>query len=232
SFPFSFGSNTAATYTYNLEGASLVASGFLNLGEAGESDVILEAAITDDGVIAILGEQGGVRRVVVNATNTAIESTAVFPDFDADRTLDASAIVFSPDGSTLYIATSTLLHSSSSDGKTSPDWNTELSDSRLCDMAISPDGLSVYVLGCGLDEVYHVRVDESGEYVSTANYSTKTADVGGSDAGDMFLMEVFEHSVVIGRETSDEIAVFQRSSWTGVLSSATTVNILDEAEVV
>lgn len=35
------------------------------------------------------------------------------------------------------------MHSSSSDGETSPDWNIELSDSQLCDMAISPDGLSV-----------------------------------------------------------------------------------------
>lgn len=61
------------------------------------------------------------------------------------------------------------------------------------------------MLGCGLDEVYHVRIDESGNFVSTANYSTKAADVGGSDAGGMFLMEVFEHSVVIGRETSDEV---------------------------
>ncbi|CAM9207243.1 unnamed protein product, partial [Ectocarpus fasciculatus] len=159
-------------------------------------------------------------------------STTVFPDFDVDRTIHASAIVFSPDGSTLYIATSTLLHSSSSDGETSPNWSTELADTELCDMAISPDGLSVYVLGCGLRVVYHVRVDISGNYVSTEDYSTNAADVGGSDAGDMFLMEVFEHSVVIGRETSDEIAVFQRDYLTGVLSSATTVNILDETELV
>lgn len=75
----------------------------------------------------------------------------VFPDFDVGRTVNATAIAFTPDGSTLYIAADFSVYSTNSSADTSPDWDTTASDESLCSMAVSPDGLSVRPRRCSLN---------------------------------------------------------------------------------
>lgn len=83
--------------------------------------------------------------LVVN-TLTVNRLALAFPDFEKDGANDATAIAFSPDGSTLYIATDDYkVYATSSSGDSSPEWSTTASDSNICDMAVSPDGLSVSV---------------------------------------------------------------------------------------
>lgn len=71
-------------------------------------------------------------------------TASVFPDFEKGGSNDAQAIVFSPDGSTLYVTTGdNKVAATSSGGGSSPAWWATASDSDLCDITISPDGLSV-----------------------------------------------------------------------------------------
>lgn len=70
--------------------------------------------------------------------------TSAFPDFEKNGANDATAIALSPDGLTLYIAVDDQkVYATRSDGYTSPDWWETVSDTDICDMAVSPDGLSV-----------------------------------------------------------------------------------------
>lgn len=59
---------------------------------------------------------------------------------------DGAALVFSPDGSVIYIATDadTVFALDSAGGNSDPEiWSAAVGDSNLCDIAVSPDGLSV-----------------------------------------------------------------------------------------
>lgn len=85
--------------------------------------------------------------ILLCAVDVSGRSTMVFPDFDESRTHDASAIAFSPDGSILYIAANFRLYSANSNALSIPDWSTSASDDNLCDMSVSPDGLSVRPMG-------------------------------------------------------------------------------------
>lgn len=73
-----------------------------------------------------------------------------FPSFEKDseyddsEALDATAVVFSPDGLTLYAATTSReVVAISSDGTADPHWSAPADDDDLCDIAVSPDGWSV-----------------------------------------------------------------------------------------
>ncbi len=71
-------------------------------------------------------------------------TASAFPNFELDGTRDANSVVFSPDGSTLYIATDNwAVCATNSTGESEPEWCEPAQDSNLCDISISPDGLSV-----------------------------------------------------------------------------------------
>ena len=71
-------------------------------------------------------------------------TTSAFPSFEFNGLDDAKSGVFSPDGSTLYITTSNSeVCATSSSGESEPEWRATAPDSNLCDISISPDGLSV-----------------------------------------------------------------------------------------
>ncbi len=71
-------------------------------------------------------------------------TVSTFPSFELDGTRDAKSVVFSPDGSTLYIATDNwAVCATNSTGESEPEWCEPAQDSNLCDIIISPDGLSV-----------------------------------------------------------------------------------------
>lgn len=74
----------------------------------------------------------------------AKRTASAFPDFERDGENDATAIAFSPDGSTLFIATDDeKVYATSSNGTSSPELLVSGLDNDLCDMVVSPDGLSV-----------------------------------------------------------------------------------------
>lgn len=66
------------------------------------------------------------------------------PGFEKGVGLLATAIAFSPDGSTLYIAcVDQRVYATSSIGHRWPAWWEPVLDTDICDIAVSPDGLSV-----------------------------------------------------------------------------------------
>ena len=61
---------------------------------------------------------------------------------------EALAASFSRDGSVLYVSTGSgeqLVWATNSSGTETPTWSATVPDDKLCDMAVSPDGLSVRV---------------------------------------------------------------------------------------
>lgn len=81
---------------------------------------------------------------------SANRPTALYPYFEKGEGYVAKAIAFSPDGSTLYIATNDQkVHATSSYGYRSPYWSESVGVADLCDMTVSQDGLSVGVTPCG-----------------------------------------------------------------------------------
>ncbi len=81
---------------------------------------------------------------LVLLSGCAGRTASAFPTFELDGTRDANSVVFSPDGSTLYIATDNwAVCATNSTGESEPEWCEPAQDSNLCDISISPDGLSV-----------------------------------------------------------------------------------------
>lgn len=71
---------------------------------------------------------------------------AAYPGLERDSSsFDANAVVFSPDGSVLYAtaSASSEIVATKSDRSETPTWTHSLPDTFLCDIAISPDGVSV-----------------------------------------------------------------------------------------
>ncbi|CAN0003126.1 unnamed protein product [Pylaiella littoralis] len=149
-----------------------------------------------------------------------------YPSFELNTTNGATAVAFSPVASVLYIATTgEAVVAINSDGTEYPSWSTAVPDSDLCGIVLSPDGLSVYVLGCTTSTVFHVRLEATtGVVVSTTTY-TADSSVDSSTSGDVFLVEATELVVLVGRPDSDEVVLFQRDSSTGALSSGTTIQL-------
>ncbi|CAM9843724.1 unnamed protein product, partial [Ectocarpus sp. 4 AP-2014] len=217
-----------ACYEYNAADGTIYSS-FHQFGFSGEEDDILGAAMASDGVLAILGEAGGVQRAVFSADPTDIVSNWAFPGFEIDGDIDAESIVFSPDGSTLYVAGGSRVYATSSDGDQEAHWSVVLSDSNLCDMAVSPDGFSVYVSGCSSGVIHHIQLDAAnGVIMSNATFSTDYSDVGGNDPGNAFLIEALEMVVVFCRSDSDEVVLYHRDAATGVLFDGATLSLGDE----
>ncbi|CAM9387892.1 unnamed protein product, partial [Ectocarpus sp. 12 AP-2014] len=222
------GTTYLACYEYNAADGT-VNSSFHQFGFSGEEDDILGAAMTSDGVLAILGGAGGVQRAVVSTDPTDIVSNWAFPGFEIDGDIDAESIVFSPEGSTLYIAGSSSVYATSSDGDQEAQWSVALSDSNLCDMAVSPDGFSVYVSGCSSGVIHHLQLDAAnGVVISNATFSTDYSVVGGNDAGNAFLIAALHTAVVFCRSDSDEVVLYHRDASTGALFDGTTLSLGEE----
>lgn len=92
------------------------------------------------------------------AADVCRRSIMAFPDFGLSRNVNATAIAFSPDGSTLYIAAGFRVYSTNSTADSIPDWFVTTSYDNLCDMSVSPDGLSVWrrrvFRGWGIEQVF------------------------------------------------------------------------------
>ncbi|CAM9572666.1 unnamed protein product [Scytosiphon promiscuus] len=177
----------------------------------------------------MLGESGGVHRAVLSSDRSSVESNWAFKGFESAGALDASSLAFSPDGSTLYIATNYTVHATDSDGDRDADWSEEVGDSNLCAMAVSPDGLSVYALGCSSGGIHHLRLDaRDGTVDSIATFSTDSDDVGGKGAGNAFLIEALDQLVLFGRNSSDEVVLYHRDDSTGSLSDGKTLSVTEE----
>ena len=68
--------------------------------------------------------------------------SGAYPDFEVGGLYKAVAVVFSDDGDTLYVATSTTVFSIAEDGdKSTENWSKEVDDGDLCDIAVN--GMSV-----------------------------------------------------------------------------------------
>lgn len=100
------------------------------------------------------------------------------------------------------------MYATRSDGDQEAHWSVALSDSNFCDMAVSPDGLSVYVSGCSSGVIHHLQLDAAnGVVISNATFSTDYSDVGGNDVGNAFLIEALDMAVVFCRSDSDEVGI-------------------------
>ncbi|CAM9843656.1 unnamed protein product, partial [Ectocarpus sp. 4 AP-2014] len=180
----------------------------------------------------ILGEHGGVRWFSLNGVGD-FGTAKRYHGFGKSGSNDGTALAFSPDGSVIYIATAaeTVFSFDSEGGNSDPPlWSAAVADTELCDIVVSPSGLSVYVLGCADSVVVHLQLDETtGEVLSTAYY-TADSSIEGSTSGGVFVLQAIEFAVMVGRPDSDEIVVFQRNALTGVLSAATTVKVTNEIE--
>lgn len=94
---------------------------------------------------------------------TATRATSAFPGFEKDGDKDATAIAFSPDGSTLYIATDEQrVYAMGSNGGSSAEWWETVSDANICDMAVSPDGVSVSFSSCSASMLEAQRCESQG----------------------------------------------------------------------
>lgn len=125
----------------------------------------------------------------------ACRAMSVFPGFEKYGSNMADAMVFSPDGSMLYIASGDEVIATSSSGESSPAWFQDMSAGSLCDIAVSPDGVSVRfkVIMCSnniLSRSNHLtektRVFLQGNLLATLNFvqreslSPKPAQQGAS----------------------------------------------------
>lgn len=64
----------------------------------------------------------------------------------------------------------------------------------------------VYVLGCELENIVHLRLDAAnGAIVSTQNHTTIYSLVGGADPSGLFRIEALQYVVVAARSASDEV---------------------------
>lgn len=69
---------------------------------------------------------------------------STYSDFGPDGLYDSTAVAFSPAGDVLYVATTTnILLALDSSGSSSTHATKYSGGSDLCDIALSPDGLSV-----------------------------------------------------------------------------------------
>ncbi|CAM9773342.1 unnamed protein product [Scytosiphon promiscuus] len=188
--------------------------------------------MTPSSKTALVGANGGVRRITVDATGTFGRTPTAFPDFEIGSAAHARAVAFSRDGSGLYIVTDeSHVFATESSGSSSPDWSFSALDADLCDIAVSPDGLSVYVLGCASNSITHLRVDaDTGVVVSNNTYSTTSSDLDGGTSGDLFQIGALDFSVVAARGGSDEVVVFQRDDIDGALQAPVTVHLNVETE--
>eukprot|EP00903_Cladosiphon_okamuranus_P011441 g10779.t1 len=191
---------------------------------------IHESPVDDGAVIALVGAGGGVRRLTVD-DNAVFGTASAFPDFGKDGSYDAKRVAFSPDGSTLYVASNDQLISTSSSGQSPITWFYSVS-TAVCDIAVSPDGQSVYIVGC-VGGIKHLRLDApNGAVASIFSHGSSPTDVGGSDWSYLFRVEALEHSVVAARTNSDEIVIWQRDESSGVISSPTTTELGSEAQAI
>lgn len=74
---------------------------------------------------------------------------------------DGTALAFSPDGSVIYIATAAeTVFSFDSEGDNSdpPLWSAAVADSELCDIVVSPSGLSVSPNASKIHLQYHQKL--------------------------------------------------------------------------
>jgi len=80
----------------------------------------------------------------VNKLKCPIREFTAYPGFEASGKYQSTAAAFSPDGKVLYLATTTnVLLALDSDGSTPLHVVKYVGGSDLCDIAVSPDGLSV-----------------------------------------------------------------------------------------
>ena len=85
----------------------------------------------------------GAQPVLLPSARCTVRAAWAFPDFQRNGLYDAQSVEFSPDGSTLYIATkSSGVFATNSNGESGPEWGEPAADD-LCDISVSPDGLSV-----------------------------------------------------------------------------------------
>lgn len=99
-----------------------------------------------------------------------------YPSFDMSATNGATAVAFSPSASVLYIATTgETVVATNSAGTEDPIWSTAVPDNDLCDIVLSPDGLSVrthqskFIIAFGNRQQSIVAVSEAtGVFVESA----------------------------------------------------------------
>lgn len=96
--------------------------------------------------LALSGHLSGLFATQLNFFFAAHRDFSRYTTFGVDGTNDGTALAFSPDGSVIYIATvAEAVHALGSASAT-PDphsWSAAVGDSNLCDIVVSPDGLSV-----------------------------------------------------------------------------------------
>ncbi|CAM9632430.1 unnamed protein product [Ectocarpus sp. 6 AP-2014] len=244
------GTDEVFIYEFDSGNASLSVNGSVQLvsGLADQADLLVDSAYSASGIagktcltsrttmdvcrISIVGNKGGVRRFFLDGVGDF--GVAMHYKFlGRNYAIDGTALAFSPDGSIVYIASDNqevYAYVSAGDNNIPFMWSTAAADNDLCDIVVSPSGLSVYVLGCANSVVIHLQLDETtGEVLSTGSYAANSS-VAGSTSGSVFAIQAIELAVMVGRSDSDEIAVFQRNATDGVLSSATTVRVTSESE--
>ncbi|CAM9196214.1 unnamed protein product, partial [Ectocarpus sp. 8 AP-2014] len=248
----SAGTDEVFIYEFDSGNASLSVNGSVQLisGLAAQADPLVDSAVSASGIagktcltsrtimdvwrISIVGNKGGVRRFFLDGVGD-FGVAMHYKLLGKNYAIDGTALAFSPDGSIVYIASDdqeVYAYVSAGDNDTPSMWSTAAADNDLCDIVVSPSGLSVYVLGCANSVVIHIQLDETtGEVLSTANY-TADSSVAGSISGSVFAIQAIELAVMVGRSDSDEIVVFQRNATNGVLSSATTARVTSESESV
>ncbi|CAM9110589.1 unnamed protein product, partial [Ectocarpus fasciculatus] len=199
----------------------------------GGNNALSISVIEEVSIIALLGEGGGVRRLTVDTAGN-FGTTSSFPTLGKNSLEhDVQAVAFSPDGSTLYVSTTDeIVMAVNSDGTEDPTWQSAAPDGELCDIVVSPDGLSVYVLGCATSVVIHLRLDAANGVVASTTTFVADSSISGSTSGEVFVAQALELSVLIGRSDSDEVVVFQRDSSTGELSGGIAVQLNSETSTV
>ncbi|CAN0028019.1 unnamed protein product, partial [Ectocarpus sp. 8 AP-2014] len=206
-------------YEFDSESVSLYVNGSVNLASefSNQADLIVDSAVSATGIAAIVGEEGGVRRFISNGVGDFGVATR-YAGLSRFTENDGTALAFSPDGSIVYIAMgdqAVRAYTSTGNNSIPRMWSTAAADNELCDIVVSPSGLSVYVLGCASSVVIHLQLDETtGEVLSTAIY-TADSSVAGSTSGGVFVIQALELAVMVGRSNSDEIVVFERNATSG-----------------
>ncbi|CAN0287114.1 unnamed protein product, partial [Ectocarpus sp. 4 AP-2014] len=127
---------------------SLSVNGSVQLmSEPSQVDNIVDSAVSASGIAAIVGRRGGVRRFFIDGVG---DFGMAMRYWNAGRNyayaLDGTALAFSPDGSMVYIATDdqeVYAYGSAGDADIPPMWSTAAADNDLCDIVVSPSGLSV-----------------------------------------------------------------------------------------
>lgn len=93
-------------------------------------------------------------------------ATSRYNNFGINGTNDGIALAFSTDGSVVYIATAAetvLAFGSTAEYNDPPIWSAAAGDSNLCDIVVSPDGLSVRLSRYyEAARVVHLRLNRCG----------------------------------------------------------------------